>query len=642
MLAVYLLAGATLGPAYSAFFAFFGAWNSLLAPAAFTVITAAAAILYRAGRDREAAVILVLGFWAGPAWCALFSGGIYSPLVIWLTPAPFMAGAVLGRRWALATGVLSTLFALTLGLFSLHSVFPNEFAADSAKHLLFVLTSTSAIGLITLYGYTTSKLNEDHVVAMEDKHAQLEASAKAIDAQAAARLLLLDNLEQGVLTINCDGTIAEERSAAADAFLGVPTPGSTFAEHLGQHDGVAGAMFELGLEALLEAYLPRDLLLSQLPAKFQVGESSFVIEYKVLERKEEIQALLTVITDVTIQLRHRAAEEAARETMSIFEHYTRDREGLYAFFDATTQGVERIAGDDIDETTLRRELHKIKGVTAQFGLTSMARHCHIIEDEIADCGRFTTELRQRVRHVWAETMDRLASFRAVRDEEHLSIEADAFHSLVDAVRDQHPYDEIHRMLVEWNYVPTRLRLRRLEEQATALAQRMRKGHVEVQIEDCGIRLPSQPWDGLWNALTHVVRNAIDHGLEPALERRLAGKPSVPTLSFATRVIGNQLLVTIADDGRGIAWEHIRLIAADRGWPAENREDLIQVLFTDGVSTRVSVTEISGRGVGMSVLANAVEERGGRIDITSEPGHGTRVDLTLPLLRAMKNRRRMAS
>ncbi len=139
-------------------------------------------------------------------------------------------------------------------------------------------------------------------------------------------------------------------------------------------------------------------------------------------------------------------------------------------------------------------------------------------------------------------------------------------------------------------------------------------------------------------LVHMVRNSVDHGLESAEERAANGKPQHGTLRLTARQSGGNVVVEIEDDGRGLDRDRILAKAVDRGLVDRERvlsdEEIHQLIFQPGFSTAESVTDLSGRGVGMDVVRRAVESLRGRIEIHSEPGRGTRFSICLPLTLAI--------
>jgi two-component system chemotaxis sensor kinase CheA len=130
-------------------------------------------------------------------------------------------------------------------------------------------------------------------------------------------------------------------------------------------------------------------------------------------------------------------------------------------------------------------------------------------------------------------------------------------------------------------------------------------------------------------MVHAVRNAVDHGLEAPAKRTELGKPARPKLSFVATRSRGRLLISMTDDGAGIAWEAVRAKAKSRGLPAETQADLEKALFSDGFSTAAQTTETSGRGVGMAALRDSVIALGGMMEIESRPGEGTTLRFMFP-------------
>ncbi|MEX6723838.1 chemotaxis protein CheA [Parapedomonas caeni] len=145
-------------------------------------------------------------------------------------------------------------------------------------------------------------------------------------------------------------------------------------------------------------------------------------------------------------------------------------------------------------------------------------------------------------------------------------------------------------------------------------------------------------DRLADPLVHLIRNAIDHGLEYAADRSAAGKAASGSLKLAARHAGDRILITISDDGRGLDRARIRRRAEENGLIAPEAEltdpELLQLIFQPGFSTAAQVTNVSGRGVGMDVVKKTIETLRGAIDVRSRPGAGTDIVLSLPLTLAI--------
>src|SRR6185503_15539390 len=140
-------------------------------------------------------------------------------------------------------------------------------------------------------------------------------------------------------------------------------------------------------------------------------------------------------------------------------------------------------------------------------------------------------------------------------------------------------------------------------------------------------------DALADPLMHMVRNAIDHGIEPVAERVVAGKPEAGRLRIAARRQGSQLIIEFGDDGRGIDPRRLVRVGKERGIlsPEADLSDdaAFALLFRPGFTTASVVTDLSGRGVGMDVVRTNVDAIGGTIEVTSRLGAGTTFTIRLP-------------
>lgn len=163
-------------------------------------------------------------------------------------------------------------------------------------------------------------------------------------------------------------------------------------------------------------------------------------------------------------------------------------------------------------------------------------------------------------------------------------------------------------------------------------------HTRLEVSGESTELDKTVIEKLGEPLTHLIRNAVDHGVEPAAERIAAGKPAEGTVSLSAEQRSGRIQIRIADDGRGIDQQRVLAKAIEKGIVAPDaqlsREEIDNLIFAPGFSTAQTVSNISGRGVGMDVVRQAVKDLGGRITIESEFGKGTAFILTLPLTLAI--------
>jgi two-component system, chemotaxis family, sensor kinase CheA len=270
----------------------------------------------------------------------------------------------------------------------------------------------------------------------------------------------------------------------------------------------------------------------------------------------------------------------------------------------------------------------------------------------------------------------------------LAAELSTIRSVAQTVRvDIHKLDRLMNIVGELSIVRTslarlvdRLRAEHVERELAADVQRlqrtferhlgaMQQGILEVRMVPLGqvfdklarvVRQISREADKLVNLvitgaetevdkliveelsdpLMHMMRNAIDHGIEMRGEREAVGKPAIGTIALNAFQKGNHVVIEIEDDGRGIDARNLLdaavrrgLLAADEGRTMSRRE-ILNLVFIPGLSTKTDVSEISGRGVGMDVVKTNIAKLGGVIDLQSEEGIGTKVTVTLPITLAI--------
>jgi two-component system chemotaxis sensor kinase CheA len=204
------------------------------------------------------------------------------------------------------------------------------------------------------------------------------------------------------------------------------------------------------------------------------------------------------------------------------------------------------------------------------------------------------------------------------------------------------FERLSAIIADMRDAITRTRMQRIENLFVGLPRMVRDLSAElgkqvlVDIEGGDVELDREMIEMIRDPLTHIIRNAVDHGIETPAERLKAGKREIGILAVAARQSGNQILIDIHDDGRGIDGARLveKAISAgilDKADAAllTPREQLA-LIFEAGLSTAKQVTSISGRGVGMDVVRSNVERIGGIVEVDSKLGEGTRMTLRVPL------------
>jgi two-component system chemotaxis sensor kinase CheA len=205
-----------------------------------------------------------------------------------------------------------------------------------------------------------------------------------------------------------------------------------------------------------------------------------------------------------------------------------------------------------------------------------------------------------------------------------------------------PFDRLSAILDDVREGVTRMRMQRIEHLYNALPRLVRDlsselgKQVMIDLEGGEVELDREMIETVRDPLTHIIRNAIDHGIETPSHRLAAGKREIGLLSLSARQAGNRIAIVIRDDGAGFDVDRIAAKAVANGIAttaeveAMTRQQKLALVFEPGLSTAEQVSEVSGRGVGMDVVRANLEKVGGSIEIDSEPGQGTVLSLQLPL------------
>lgn len=199
--------------------------------------------------------------------------------------------------------------------------------------------------------------------------------------------------------------------------------------------------------------------------------------------------------------------------------------------------------------------------------------------------------------------------------------------------------EFRRELMDLQRVPVAGLFRRLHRGARDAARQENK-QIEIQFIGDEVRLERSLQERMFEPLLHIVRNAVSHGIELPRDRQNAGKNTSGCITLTARSNGTSLIFEVRDDGRGLDYERLEQKGRERGLIqtgiTPSKKQLGRLIFHPGFSTKNEVSEVSGRGVGMDVVATQVHRMRGRVEIDSEPGAGTCIRLQLPLQSAIEH------
>ena len=432
---------------------------------------------------------------------------------------------------------------------------------------------------------------------------------------------LLDNTKQGFFIFGTDGLIANDFSRSVLDIFGANPAGKHIAGLLQEEPGVWGNFSK----SLFAEDLPFTELIVLCPNLLQVNGRFIELEYIDIRNQERrITHIMVVATDVTaLRVLMKQKEEENGMNRILIKILSAKNDFLEAL--ALLRGLTEVQHNLAE---FRRRLHTLKGCFHTLTCISFAKSCHAWEERLAQ--NPTTEIASAALmaiteevETFIESHDSLlkisahtGTVRTIASQEiHDVINEAVRHDIAPAIMNK------LRLMAE---MPVREALGWLDDAFLAAATKAGKEGLPA------LWLPSAAIDpdlyaGLIRSLIHIPRNAAGHGLELPEEREALGKPRAGRLTIQLELKDDTYSLVICDDGAGIDVTKVAAKAIQLGLPSpQTREDAFELLFRDGFSTKDTISDLSGRGVGLSAVRSEAQMLCGDVLIDSIEGKGTQV------------------
>jgi HPt (histidine-containing phosphotransfer) domain-containing protein/two-component sensor histidine kinase len=499
---------------------------------------------------------------------------------------------------------------------------------------VFALSATLGVaaGLLIYRGIRKAM---EQVMVLKDELAAANAGLeRTVEERTRTIRAILDHVRFGFFLVGRDMRITDGHTRALGELLGDhDLPGQLTSAALGL-EGTAAAWLDLAIEQVFDDLLPEDVTCGLASTRIVRGDRILQLHASaVRDATGQVSQILFGLGDVTDV---ETAERANRESQTVLAAI-RNRTSFRRFVSDLTErfGSVREALRVSDDVRARRELHTIKGNAGCYGLTELASRAHLVEEQPRIELEPVIEIQAEFEKFLSAYFDVLGIDRQGGARESFLID-DADLAQMEALLDRTA--DVDPVRAELRDRLRRLRLKRADEllgpigeQAVAVGERLGKG-IDLHIEGGAIPLVPERMMPLISVLPHLLRNAVDHGIEAGSERTAFGKPERATLEIGFEDRGSDWRVTVRDDGRGIDTEALWRRAVERGLGGPEKPDhdtLCGLIFTPRLSTADSVSELSGRGEGMGAVAEAVRNLGGRIGARSEAGVGTTITVDIP-------------
>ena len=474
---------------------------------------------------------------------------------------------------------------------------------------------------------------------------------------------MLQNMPQGVLTIVAGSKIHSEYSAYLETIFETTRIADRDLMDLVFSSTDLGADALSTVEVSVASVIGEDemnyefnshLLVTEFTIRVEGGRSkSLELSWSpIVNDAGVVEKLMVCVRDVT-ELKRLASEASTQkrelemigEILSVSQEKFQDfMQTSMAFVDENRTLTEQASGPTAELITqLFRNMHTVKGNARTYGLGNLTNTVHEAEQTYDDLRKghatewepkMLLEQLDQVRGLLDEyakindtKLGRKGPGRRGNVEKFLMVDKSQVAQTLQAMQgvDMDDVDAMRAALVETQKLLRRIGTERIQdvlasvtESLPSLAAELGKEPPVVAIHDNGVLVRNQISGLLKNLFTHLLRNAVDHGIEAPAVRVAAGKPGAGRIGLDVALAGDDLRFVMRDDGQGMALDRIRRIAAERGLVEASAslsdEETAQLVFLPGFSTAEVVTEVSGRGVGMDAVKGFLEREGGRVDV----------------------------
>ena len=457
---------------------------------------------------------------------------------------------------------------------------------------------------------------------------------------------ILDNLLSGFFTIEKDLQIAETTSKACEELFYNKIAGKHVEDALDLHESTS-TFLTLSLEQLFDNLIPNDVALSFVPKKIETLHNKILdFHYTpILDENQAPHKVIVVATDITDQVAETKKLQQKEKLNQILINILQHNQTFMLFlknYKSSLQTLEKTTS----EAEARRILHTLKGNSLTFGFEQIGSRIHDMETKLNQESPFNFDLcggqyRTELEDLMADFLDKHKAILGI--DYHHKYEASftlneeqirRFYEYADQITSEESRTDYLNILNLHKMSPISVFTEVLNTKIPNIIKKLEKS-VEFKISGDDILIDRDRLQPVCDNLIHGVANACAHGIEPEknrLEKNKVAKGSVKLL-FAKN--GDDLTISITDDGNGINKDKViksalkKMIITEDQIPNLSEEDIFKLIFSDQLSTAEKVTEVSGRGVGLAALKNAVDTTGGRIKISSQENKGTNIQILIP-------------
>ncbi len=447
------------------------------------------------------------------------------------------------------------------------------------------------------------------------------------------------NMGEGFFKVGPSGIVEDVLTQVCNSIFGKNIKGEDLAELIGIREE-EGFIKEL-LEDLFKGSIPSDLCFELLPEELEIGSRFFRLTYEMEKDKDQISALIVVMSDITEAKRYEftLSEERNKLKMVVSTMLNRDDivELVNEFLDFTRDINEGIYKSE----EIINKVHTFKGNFGMYNLLHIVPYLHTLEDRLINGDKVDLNLGNKLRNIIYEDLEIVTDITGssfFEDELYLSVNKNNLKKVYQTVR-RYFYDKEASLILS---IVDQLFYKSIGDVLMFYARESAK---TASIKDKTVNVAILSGDevfvdvnyyrDIFRSLVHVFNNCIEHGIENEEERLMAGKTPFGEISCNIDDVGNFFEIKISDDGRGIDLGEVYYKAISKGIVTEEmaekmgEEEMLNLIFEQNFSTKSYAETLSGRGVGMAAVKAEVEKIGGKIRVSSVMDFGTTVKILLP-------------
>lgn len=481
---------------------------------------------------------------------------------------------------------------------------------------------------------------EDLIKNLEQKVAERTKELRELNNTLSA---ILESLGEGFLVFDQKGLCGDVYTKACLDILEAKPAGEQLQSVL-KLDNKEKDEFDMWLQAVFSNTLPFDAMKDLAPKKFNHSQGRHIfLEYFPIKASgsEDMNSLVLVATDRTAEIEAQKESERQKEYAAMILKLIERRSQFVTFLDKYKQALSDLKQDGFDPREAYRILHTLEGEAGllnlgDFRLALRACQEKLQADEkeypksLDDAGGILVQFTEKNKTIYDKI---IGTGEVVREFSEAKVK-----EFKDLLHSQLPH---HQLIEKFDHdfwmMPAGKLVEHYGDLVTTISSKLDK-KVNLQIENGEIAIDKDRFEPLMASLVHTIRNSLDHGFETPADRMAEGKPEegILKINFSKSFRNDVELfkIIVSDDGRGIPVDKIRKKLAEK-YPDEDNSkltdfDVLQSVLRPNFSTKESVGEFSGRGVGMDAIQGEAEKLGGKVFVDSVLGQGTKIHIYVPL------------